>query len=266
MDRTVTRTVTRSSTHIEGADQLKANIANIAEEIARVRDQARSEVDTLERIRGMLDVGTLNDLLRTIQELEVRIEELEDGGNQYRTIAEDAQRELEQEQERLKKLWDAYKAQEDELERVKRDYPLMEEKLFERERTIERLRKDIAALEPLADAKQEADRLAKENQKLRSELDVVERRLEKSLDAVTQLESDVASLRSLEKDRHKLQALESELEEERERLAKLYSVYEDLEAEKAEIEGRIVDWEAWFDQVRPTLQGACSALETVPRS
>lgn len=265
MTRTVTRTVTRSSSSVEGADQLKANIANIADEISRVRDAARSEVDTLERIRGMLDVGTLNDLLRTIQELEVRTQELEDGGSEYRALAEEAQHELEQEQERLAKLWDAYKAQEDELERVKRDYPLMEEKLFERERTIETLRKEIARLEPLAQSKAERDAFEKENKKLQSEITIVERRLEKAMDAIDILEKDVTALRALEKDRHKLQTLESELEEERERLAKLYSVYESLEAEKNGIEGKLLDWEAWFDQVRPSLQGACSALKTVPQ-
>ncbi len=265
MARSVTRTVTTSSSSVEGADQLKRNIANIAEEIARVRDQARGEVDTLDRIRSMLDVGYLNDLLRTIQQLEVRIEELEDGGFQFQQVAEDAQRELLEEQDRLKKLWDAYKAQEDELERVKRDYPLMEEKLFERERTIESLRKEVARLEPFAEFKAQYEATEKENRKLTSELEVVERRLEKALASVTRLEDDVSSLRALEKDRHKLQGLEAELNEERERLAKLYSVYEDLEAEKVGLEGIIADWEAWFDQVRPGLQTACGALDTVPR-
>lgn len=253
------RTVTRTS--VEGADHIKRNLSNVAEEIARVRDQARGEVDALEKIRGMLDTGYLNDLLATIEQLEVRIEELEDGTGANQSTLNKLERELADEQHRLQKLWDAYKAQEDELERVKRDYPLMEEKLFERERTIEGLRREVSRLEPLAKSKAEADRLSKQNQKLESELSVVERRLQKAQDTAASLQKEVDDLRSLQKDLHRLRGLESDLEEERERLAKLYSVYEDVDAEKRGLEGTLADWEAWYESVRPAL----GALEHPPR-
>ncbi len=124
------RRTTRTTRTIRGADEIKSNLSSVAAEISRVRDQARAEVESLEKIRGMLDTGYLENLLGGIEELEERIEELESATLQSREEVSRHQRELEQEQDRLRKLWDAYKTQEDELERLKRDYPLMEEKLF----------------------------------------------------------------------------------------------------------------------------------------
>ena len=70
MARTVESRRTVRTSRVEGADEIKSNLHNVANEIARVRDQAREEVNALEKIRGMLDTGYLNTLIQSIESLE----------------------------------------------------------------------------------------------------------------------------------------------------------------------------------------------------
>jgi len=264
MASTVERSYTRRTTRVEGADQIKANLSNVAAEIARVRDQAREEVTALEKIRGMLDAGYLSDLLRSIETLETRIEELEDTSLAAQDDVSRYQKDLEVEQDRLAKLWDAYKTQEDELGRIKRDYPLMEEKLFERERTIETMRRDLDRLRGLENAKRDAERAAAENARLQDELDHAMRDLEASEGRLRELERELGSLRELEGAGSRVRELENLLEDERERLAKLYKVYEDVEAEKREMQEQLEAWRAWYNRFRPAFSSVGEAPTTAP--
>ncbi len=264
MARSMERRTTRATSTRAGADEIKKNLTNVASEIARVRDQARQEVESLERIRGMLGTGYLENMLSSIEELENRIEELENNSLQAREDVSRTQAELEQEQERLKKLWDAYKSQEDELDRLKRDYPLMEEKLFERERTVEQQKREIARLEGLAKYKQDYDALVKDHRRLEQEAEQMEKQLEKSQQHLRAMEDEVRELREVEQDAGRAEELEKLLDEERERLAKLYRVYEDLEAEKKETDALLEEWQAWAEQVKPVLQSACGLVDSAP--
>ncbi len=263
-ERTVTTTRTTRRSH--GGDELKRNISTVAEEIAKVRDRAREEVSALEKIRGMLDVGYLSELLRSVEELETRIETLEGEAHAANGDAERLRAELDQEQARLEKLWDAYKAQEDELQRLKRDYPLMEEKLFERERTIESLRREVAKLEPLSRYKSDYDEAVAANEALKRELDEMDEELKRAAAALRDMEAEAASLRELAPAKHRVEELERELAEERERLAKLYKVYEDLEAEKKDGDERLEEWERWYSQFRPVLDSAADRGRVAPRT
>ncbi len=262
MARTIERR--RTTRTIRGADEIKANLTNVAAEIGRVRDQARAEVESLEKIRGMLDTGYLENLLMSIEELEERIEELETTTLQSRGEVDRFQSELRQEQERLRKLWDAYKAQEDELERLKRDYPLMEEKLFERERTIEQFKRDLAKLDQLQGYKEDYESLSKEHIVLEDEMSRMEDELAHAQGRVADLEDDVLTLKAVERDAGRVKELERSLDDERERLAKLYKVYEDLEAEKQDLAVRADEWEDWYRSMQPHLKAACRTFEEAP--
>jgi chromosome segregation ATPase len=255
-------TTTRTTTTMGGTNELKNNLTTVQEELARVRDSARQEAESLEKIRHLLDADALNNLIRTIEDLETRLETLQaevDGGGSAQMRAE-----LEQEQERLRKLWDAYKSQEDELNRVRRDYPLMEEKLFERERTIESLRRELARLEPLAKQKKEFDEANLQSRRLRTEVDRLTNEVRRANDRADALESEAASLREDAASKGRVGELESALEEERERLAKLYKVYEDGEAEKKDLESRIAEWDAWFDRYGSLMDQMCGAAGEAP--
>ncbi len=262
MARTIERR--RTTRTIRGADEIKANLTNVAAEIGRVRDQARAEVESLEKIRGMLDTGYLENLLMSIEELEERIEELETTTLQSRSEVDRYQSELRQEQERLRKLWDAYKAQEDEIERLKRDYPLMEEKLFERERTIEQFKRDMAKMDQLQGYKEDYEALSKEHISLEDEMSRMEDELAHAQGRIEELEDNVVALQEVERDAGRVKELERLLDDERERLAKLYKVYEDLEAEKQELAVRADEWEDWYRALMPHMKGACRTFEDAP--
>ncbi len=264
MARTVERRRTTRSVRVEGADEIKNNLTNVASEIARVRDQAREEVNALEKIRGMLDTGYLNSLIQSIESLETRIEELEDVTLQAQDEVSRYRADLQTEQDRLKKLWDAYKTQEDELDRIKRDYPLMEEKLFERERTVETLRREIERMEPLTRYKDDYDELVSEHRALTAEADRLDEQLEKANDTIAALEQEVMGLREIESSAGRAAELEHQLEEERERLAKLYKVYEELEAEKTGLEDSLGAWETWFKRMSPHMEAMCDGIDSAP--
>ncbi|MHB8634069.1 MAG: hypothetical protein ACYDBQ_08915 [Thermoplasmatota archaeon] len=258
--------VTTRTIHSEGREDVKRNIATIAEEIAKVRDRAREEAVSLEKIRGMLDVGYLTDLLRTIETLETRLETVEKEALEAAGDVDGLRRELEAEQARLAKLWEAYKAQEDELQRAKREYPQLEERLQDRERTIENLRRDVARLEPLSRYKSDYDTVVKENQGLRGEVDHLDAELRRAADQIRSIEHEMGILREDASSKKRVGELESQLEEERERLAKLYKVYEDLEADSKVTVERIAQWEEWFRSVQSGMKVVGNGVERAPRA
>lgn len=258
-------TVTRTTTRTEGREDIKRNIASIAEEIAKVRDRAKEEAQSLERIRGMLDVGYLNDLLRTIETLETRLETVEKEALTSAADVDTLRRDLEAEQARLAKLWDAYKAQEDELGRIKRDFPQLEERLHDRERTIETLRREVARLEPLSRYKTDYETVVRENQALRGEVDHLEAELRRAADTIRSLEHEMTTLREDAASKTRVAELERQLEEERERLAKLYKVYEDLEADSKVAAERVAAWEEWFRSVQSGMRVVGNAVDRSPR-
>jgi chromosome segregation ATPase len=259
------RTVTRT-TRIEGASDIKNNLAQVAAEIARVRDRARDEVQSLDKIRGMLDVGYLTSLIKSIEELEVRMHSLEEAAVGSAAEVDRVNGELRREQERLAKLWDAYKAQEDELNRLKRDAPLLQERLLDRERQVESLRRDVARLEPLSRYKAEYDAVVRENQVLRVEVDNLNREVRRLSDDMRRREDELVRLREDAVSKSRVQEVERLLEEERERLAKLYKVYEEQEAAHKDAQARLAGWEEWFRRIEPSMTLLCRSAADAPRA
>jgi chromosome segregation ATPase len=261
---TITTTTTTRTT--EGADAIKRNLSSIASEIEKVREKAREEVNSLERIKGMLDVGYLNDLIRSIEQLEVRLQTLESEAVGAATEVDGLRTELRREQERLAKLWEAYKSQEDELANLRREWPILQERLNERERALESLRREVARLEPLSRYKQEYDAAVRENQTLRVEVESLNRELRRTADQLRDLEAETVRLREDAGSKARLAEMQGHLDAERERLAKLYKVYEEQAAELARSTSRLDKWEAWFQKVEPALTAICRAAADAPRA
>jgi chromosome segregation ATPase len=259
--RTVTRTV-----HTEGADQIKANLGRVAEEIARVRDRAREEVTSLEKIKGMLDVGYLNDLITSIEQLDVRMQTLQGEALDAARKVDDARLELAREQERLAKLWEAYKVQEDELNQMRRDGPQWADRLAAGERTIESLRREVTRLEAMSKYKSDYENTARENQTLRIEVENLNRDLLRSQQQMRQWEAELVQLRSEAGSHARVPELQAQLDEERERLAKLYKVYEEQSADLKESTARLERWEAWVQKILPAIETLCRTAPNAPRN
>jgi chromosome segregation ATPase len=262
-ERTVTSTTRTIRT--EGADNIKRNLGTIATEIEKVRQRAREEVNSLERIKGMLDVGYLNDLIRSIEDLEVRMHTLETEAVSAANDVDATRAELLKEQDRLAKLWEAYKAQEDELSNLRREAPLLQERLVERERALESLRREVARLEPLSRYKSEYESAVRENQSLRVEVESLNRELRRLTDSTRAMEVELVQLREDAASKARVAELQGALDAERERLAKLYKVYEEQSVELAESATRLDRWESWFQRVEPAMSSLCRSASDAPR-
>lgn len=163
---------------------------------------------------------------------------------------ESVKAELAREQERLRKLWDAFKAQEDELSRLRATggastalHSTSTQSSAADQRTIESLRREVDLLAgDLRRAGEQQRRLEEENVGLREqsrEREAVERRASQA---------------------------QSDLEQERERLAKLYVVYEEVEAERARLEQHLKEWDSWYHGVAPHLAEICRSIGGAPHS
>jgi chromosome segregation ATPase len=157
-----------------------------------------------------------------------------------------AREELAREQERLRKLWDAFKAQEDELNRL-------------------RATPTATALSSTS-AQAAAD--ARTVESLRREVELLSGDLRRAGEAQRRLEEQNVALREQARaadDSHRRAAgLQAELEQERERLAKLYVVYEEVEAERARLEQHLKEWDAWYHGVSPHLAEICRSIGGAP--
>jgi chromosome segregation ATPase len=158
--------------------------------------------------------------------------------------AESLRNELAREQERLRKLWDAFKSQEDELARLKASP------------TPSTLSSTAAA----ADAGAVAS--------LRREVELLSGDLRRAGDSQRRLEEENVALReqarTTEEVARRAASVQSDLEQERERLAKLYVVYEEVEAERARLEQHLKEWDSWYHGVAPHLAEICRSIGGAP--
>jgi chromosome segregation ATPase len=153
----------------------------------------------------------------------------------------DVRAELAREQERLRKLWDAFKSQEDELTRLRSTASLASTSAGADARTVESLRREVELLTgDLRRAGEATRRLEEENAGLRE------------------------AARATEELHRHAGGLQGELEAERERLAKLYVVYEEVEAERARLEQHLKEWDSWYHGVAPHLAEICRSIGGAP--
>lgn len=151
--------------------------------------------------------------------------------------------ELAGEQDRLRKLWEAFKAQEDELQALRNQpTPVAQASAPSPDnRAVESLRREVDLL--TADLRRAAEaqsRLEEENQALRDG---------------SRGHADVA---------HQASRLETELAEERERLAKLYAVYEEVEGQRRDLAARLKEWHAWFHGAAPHIEELARSIHGAP--
>jgi chromosome segregation ATPase len=159
------------------------------------------------------------------------------------TDADGLRAELAREQERLRKLWDAFKAQEDELTALKStaSTSTLSSTSAADARSVAALQREVELLSgDLRRAGEQQRRLEEENVGLREQS------------------------RAMDEVGRRAASLQSDLEQERERLAKLYVVYEEVEAERARLEQHLKEWDAWYHGVAPHLAEICRSIGGAP--
>lgn len=250
---------------MEDIDSLKEKLLAVSNEIDTIKNSFSKNTEDLSRIQKMLSVGDLEDLGGMIERFENKIAEAE---KQKREVAEGAKRyseELEKEKERLVKLWDAYKNQEEELSTVEKKISDYEERVRKAESSKKQLEQDLTArintlTQKLDEHKEKVDKFDEYKQRY-EEFDNIKNQLEREISdlkteksskehIINDLNNQIIKLREKEnyaefKDR--FEAVTIEYEKEKERLTKLYQLYEETNSECTRLREENQNWQNWYN-------------------
>ena len=250
---------------MEDIDSLKEKLLAVSNEIDTIKNSFSKNTEDLSRIQKMLSVGDLEDLGGMIERFESKIAEAE---KQKREVAEGAKRysdELEKEKERLVKLWDAYKNQEEELSAVEKKISDYEERVRKAESSKKQLEEDLTAridtlTQKLDEYKDKVDKFDEYKQRY-EEFDNVKNHLEREISdlktensskehIINDLNNQIIKLREKEnyaEFKDKFEAVTIEYEKEKERLTKLYQLYEETNSECTRLKEENQNWQNWYN-------------------
>jgi chromosome segregation ATPase len=178
----------------------------------------------------------------------------------------DLRAELSREQDRLAKLWQAYKSQEDELEQLRRERPIVMDTVATQDRTLAELRREVARLQESGNFKEKFEETARQNRILLIEVENLNRELRNANQILHDREGELAGLREAGASKEHVERLEKDLQAERERLAKLFKVYEEQQADLATAKDRLDRWESWFSRMEPAVTSIAKSFADSPRA
>ncbi len=251
------------------AEKIRNDFKEILSEIDSITQGSYKEKEILKKIREMIDVDRIERLFQMLDSMEKKAREADERAISAFRDMEKYRRELENEQTRLEKLWDAYKKQEDDISKEKKEAEDWKNKFMEQEGVIGDLKKKVEELKDLEEDREKLEKLTGELKEYKSEKEKLQMELEREKASKASLEKEVEELsvylpykKEAEMLRKKVEELEplkdyvvykkkyDEVEElykkEQERLAKLYKVYEDLNKELKEAKAKLDGWEEWF--------------------
>lgn len=248
----------------EYVDSIKGKLQAVSSEIDALKNSFSKSTEDLTRIQDMLSIGNLDDISGVIEKFENRVAEAEKRRMEAIDGAKKYGEELEKEKERLIKLWDAYKNQEEELSHTEKKVTDYEEQIRIIEADKKQLEDDLTARINTLSQK------IKENESKLSQFDAYKSKCEEydnthnSLERETnELKEDISTkenlINNLSKEINKLKSLEDysefkikyeeikeEYEKEKERLTKLYQLYEETDSECKRLRQANQNWQNWF--------------------
>ena len=234
-------------------------------ELGSIKSSFSKGMEDLTKIQSMLNLDGLNKMDSMIRSFEERLSESE---RRREEAAEGARRyslELEKEKERLVKLWDAYKNQEESLSAQEKRVAELDERLrdteqvrmqFERDATAriqtltQRLEEREQAIQQLDDLRQQVMRFDTIRTQMETNIDRMRGDITVKDDVIRGLEKQVEQLRGFEQFadfKTKFEEVSTEYEKEKERLTKLFRLYEETESENKMIKEELREWQNWFD-------------------
>ena len=248
----------------EDIDSLREKLMAVSNEIDTIKNSFSKNTEDLSRIQKMLSLGDLEDIGGVIEKFESKIAEVE---RQKNEVAEGAKRyseELEKEKERLVKLWDAYKNQEEELSVVEKKISEYEDRIKTAETSKKQLEEDFTAridtlTQQLDEYKEQVEKIDGYKQKY-DEYDNIKNQLETEINdlktensskehIINDLNNQIIKLREKEdykEFKDKFEALNTEYEKEKERLTKLYQLYEETNSECTRLKEENQNWQNWY--------------------
>ncbi len=234
-------------------------------EIDSIKNSFSRGMDDLAKIQSMLSLDGVNKFTGMIQGFEDRLSEAERRTEEATEGAKRYSEELEKEKERLIKLWDAYKNQEETLSTQEKRALEFEEKLREVEQSKMQMEADLTTrintlTQKLEEKEQDALQSEEFKQKI-MEFDGIRNQLEETIhdlrgeinakdETIKSLETQVEELKQFEQSaefKTKFEEVSEEYEKEKERLTKLFRLYEETEAETKRLKEETKGWQDWFD-------------------
>ncbi len=276
--------MSEENTLVKGAEHLgylEERLRQATDEIDSIKSLFSKSTEDLSRIQNMLDVGKLGEISTIIEKCEGRATEAEKKRDEAFHGARKYSEELDKEKERLIKLWDAYKNQEEELSAAEAKLTSFEEHARNAEASKKQLEDDFGARITTLTQKLE------ENENKVKQFDEYKQRFEELDNIHNQLEEEVHSLKgkinekdstidSLQKDlvkakeyekyaeyKDKFSETSEQYEKEKERLTKLYHLYEETETECNKLRKETKDWQNWFNSNKEIFDKLFSASPPV---
>jgi chromosome segregation ATPase len=246
-------------------DSFIERLQEASNELGSVKSSFSKSMEDLSKIQSMLNLDGLNKMDSMIRSFEDRLSESE---RRREEAVEGARRysvELEKEKDRLVKLWDAYKNQEESLSAQEKRVAELDERLrdteqlhmqFERDATIriqtltQKLDEREQAMQQLDDLRQQVMRFDTTQSQLETNMDRMRGDLTVKDDVIKALEKQVEELRGFEQFasfKTKFEDVSAEYEKEKERLTKLFRLYEETESENKTLKEELRGWQNWFD-------------------
>ncbi|DAC71927.1 MAG TPA: hypothetical protein DSN98_07855 [Thermoplasmata archaeon] len=251
---------------VKGAkDSFMERLQEASTELGSVKSSFSKGMEDLAKIQSMLNLDGLNKMDSMIRSFEERLSEAE---RRREEAVEGARRysvELEKEKERLVKLWDAYKNQEESLSAQEKRVAELDERLrdveqvrmqFEHDATAriqtltQKLDEREHAVQQLDDMKQQVMRFDTIRTQMETNMDRMRGDLIVKDDVIRGLENQVEALRGFEQFadfKTKFEEVSTEFEKEKERLTKLFRLYEETETENKQVKEELRGWQGWFD-------------------
>lgn len=245
-------------------DNFLERLQQASGEIDSIKTSFTKGMDELSRVQGMLSVDGITKVTTMMQTFEDRLTDAERRRDEAAEGARRFSQELDKEKERLVKLWDAYKSQEETLAASERHTAEIETQLRDTQQTRATFERDAnARIQTLSHKLEEHDRDMHQVEDLRQQalkFDTIRRQLEENVDRMrSELTAKDDVIRSLERQVNDLREFEqfagfkakfedtaTELDKEKERLTKLFRLYEETETENKDLKSEVVKWQDWF--------------------
>ncbi len=254
-----------TATNTDQLMDLEDRLRHAANEIDNIRSSFVKNTEDLNKIKTLLNIEKLDEINSIIGKYEDKIIEAEKRKEEAFKGAKKFSEELEKEKERLIKLWDAYKNQEEELTKAEKKVQDLEEQILETNQSRKQIEEDyITRIDTL-------NKKIKENEDKIIQFDNFEKKIEEynkindqleyeqqnSKNIIKKKDSEIESLQDqLDKYKEyekfsgykdKFDELTIQYDKEKERLTKLFNLYEETESECKHLKEENKGWQNWFD-------------------
>jgi chromosome segregation ATPase len=246
-------------------DSIKGKLQAVSSEIDALKNSFSKSTEDLTRIQNMLSIGNLDEISGVIEKFESRVAEAEKSRMEAIDGAKKYGEELEKEKERLIKLWDAYKNQEEELSNTEKKVTNYEEQIRIVEAEKKQLEDDLTArintltqkikenegkLSQFDSYKSKCEEYENSNSSLEKEIDELKEDISTKENLINNLSKEINKLKNMEdfsEFKKKYEEVKEEYDKEKERLTKLYQLYEETDAECKILKQANKKWHNWFD-------------------